>query len=366
MESRRRSYSARAIFVCFVSLSGIGSSPRVRGIRQHSESFTRQVGIIPACAGNTPPRRRWWEGCRDHPRVCGEHAMYRRGRRKGPGSSPRVRGTPAGHPALRVRPGIIPACAGNTCSRSLCTSESSDHPRVCGEHCAAIFTALAIAGSSPRVRGTPLQKPILRHQGGIIPACAGNTPLCTVRVTGAWGSSPRVRGTLCPCRKNHYVTGIIPACAGNTPRPRHVGRMGRDHPRVCGEHASAVSTASPSSGSSPRVRGTLLAQVRVRGEGGIIPACAGNTMTSRCPARSAWDHPRVCGEHHGEQRVHDRGKGSSPRVRGTLPVDCLVAQVVGIIPACAGNTNVGLKSNNTSGDHPRVCGEHVRLTSLGL
>ena len=262
-------------------------------------------GIIPACAGNTASETDITASRRDHPRVCGEHAALHG---QGDGGL-----------------GIIPACAGNTASRRRCPKGSWDHPRVCGEH------SMVVMYPSP-----------------------------------GWGSSPRVRGTLCPCRKNHYVTGIIPACAGNTPRPRHVGRMGRDHPRVCGEHASAVSTASPSSGSSPRVRGTLLAQVRVRGEGGIIPACAGNTMTSRCPARSAWDHPRVCGEHHGEQRVHDRGKGSSPRVRGTLPVDCLVAQVVGIIPACAGNTNVGLKSNNTSGDHPRVCGEHVRLTSLGL
>ncbi|EEP20776.1 hypothetical protein BIFANG_03346 [Bifidobacterium angulatum DSM 20098 = JCM 7096] len=47
---------------------------------------------------------------------------------------------------------------------------------------------------------------------------------------------------------------------------------------MCGEHPVSMKQALPSSGSSPRVRGTL-GRVRVEGLAlGIIPACAGNTI----------------------------------------------------------------------------------------
>ena len=289
----------------------------MRGTRDVSPWKTQGAGIIPACAGTTS-----WSSCpartsRDHPRVCGEHLAYKTAMLKEAGSSPRVRGTHEDAVLDVIALGIIPACAGNTCSRSLCTSESSDHPRVCGEHCAAIFTALAIAGSSPRVRGTPLQKPILRHQGGIIPACAGNTPLCTVRVTGAWGSSPRVRGTPRHGGDVRKAHGIIPACAGNTRWWSCTPRQGGDHPRVCGEHFALVGRITMSPGSSPRVRGTLQDLDMWVEWGGIIPACAGNTQAPFPQRRQARDHPRVCGEHYWLRYGYAVREGSSPRVRGT-------------------------------------------------
>ena len=52
-----------------------------------------------------------------------------------------------------------------------------------------------------------------------------------------------------------------------------------------------------STGSSPRMRGTLS---DVGGEVvqlGIIPAHAGNTMSPDIIRRTRWDHPRACGEH---------------------------------------------------------------------
>ena len=71
----------------------------------------------------------------------------------------------------------------------------------------------------------------------------------------------------------------------------------RDHPRVCGEHDGADRTFNVSTGSSPRMRGTLFDVPSVFVNMGIIPAYAGNTIPSRPFAATTWDHPRVCGEH---------------------------------------------------------------------
>ena len=94
---------------------------------------------------------------------------------------------------------------------------------------------------------------------------------------------------------------------------------------------------------------------------GIIPACAGNTDAALMPPVTAGDHPRVCGEHEFEQPSAVAGRGSSPRVRGTLVVAELLGHESGIIPACAGNTFHEKTSEDTTWDHPRVCGEHLNL-----
>ena len=98
--------------------------------------------------------------------------------------------------------------------------------------------------------------------------------------TGRIGSSPRVRGT----PLNRYLQGermrFIPACAGNTP-PMPCCQAGFVvHPRVCGEHTRGEGLIGPSDGSSPRVRGTLEHAIQQAAEERFIPACAGNTIVS--------------------------------------------------------------------------------------
>ena len=193
------------------------------------------------------------------------------------GSSPRMRGTPHVHEvAARIR-GIIPAYAGNTGSAICCMRYGRDHPRVCGEHSILVFSRWNVLGSSPRMRGTPLDFPLDSLTLGIIPAYAGNTTSC-----------PRY-----PCR-----------C--------------RDHPRVCGEHTYESTAPDIMKGSSPRMRGTLAGVGQFANLLGIIPAYAGNTSV---PVVGEWiggDHPRVCGEHPIEHDARRVGLGSSPRMRGTL------------------------------------------------
>ena len=232
-------------------------------------------------------------------------------------------------------------------------------------------------GSSPRVRGTPASTLAAFLATGIIPACAGNTPearkfrdipgdhprVCGEHFGGlkdkvlGVGSSPRVRGTRTRLLHGADLRGIIPACAGNTFRLCSSSSSAWDHPRVCGEHEPGSYTARIFEGSSPRVRGTPDAVCRELRGGGIIPACAGNTFRPRSLFDNAWDHPRVCGEHQGYAIRPICRSGSSPRVRGTPGVRHTPHMPFGIIPACAGNTSRRRRMTTSSrGSSPRVRG----------
>ena len=235
-------------------------------------------GIIPAYAGNTPTFPWSTTAARDHPRVCGEHMQNALGRFNVAGSSPRMRGTHARNRSGRRNPRIIPAYAGNTCSRRQLRPCRRDHPRVCGEHPSLKPYSASFAGSSPRMRGTHRISTLSVGRRGIIPAYAGNTmdPAC--------------------------IPGVL-----------------RDHPRVCGEHIDAEPVAKRRKGSSPRMRGTRPSARPCAHYCGIIPAYAGNTA-----------HPF----HGGYRRP-----GSSPRMRGTPDLHNKSVVCIGIIPAYAGNTS---------------------------
>ena len=196
----------------------------------------RLRGIIPAYAGNTTAARTLWPCRRDHPRVCGEHAVQILAARIEWGSSPRMRGTRRDYRRDSCCRGIIPAYAGNTSSMPSRAQPHRDHPRVCGEHLFGVLAFLFQQGSSPRMRGTPGR-----------------------------------------CRLRARSTGIIPAYAGNTSFFQRPSSKRRDHPRVCGEHLKMHRPEAAVWGSSPRMRGTpftiMLSVVGL----GIIPAYAGNT-----------------------------------------------------------------------------------------
>ena len=111
------------------------------------------------------------------------------------------------------------------------------------------------------------------------------------------GSSPRVRGTLCEVTEFNLGVRIIPACAGNTYTCSRLRKTASDHPRVCGEHSTQFALPTVAVGSSPRVRGTPVEVAEPCGLVGIIPACAGNTSANNDEYLLMRDHPRVCGKH---------------------------------------------------------------------
>ena len=109
---------------------------------------------------------------------------------------------------------------------------------------------------------------------------------------------------------------------------------------MCGEHYISVPHVRSVAGSSPRVRGTHGSTPAHRHRSGIIPACAGNTRLCASALRRVGDHPRVCGEHVRLLMQVRVVSGSSPRVRGTLHLSDIPQFNLGIIPACAGNTTL--------------------------
>ena len=106
------------------------------------------------------------------------------------------------------------------------------------------------------------------------------------------------------------------------------------------------------------MRGTRTPASRESVQNGIIPAYAGNTSLSGNLEDFGGDHPRVCGEHVRNDRAIEARAGSSPRMRGTPLRVMKYGQPSGIIPAYAGNTSKCASSGCTTRDHPRVCGEH--------
>ena len=147
----------------------------MRGTHAKNVADAAKTGIIPAYAGNTMCATPALPSTRDHPRVCGEHYAVFRAILRLAGSSPRMRGTHTDWLEACLSLGIIPAYAGNTYYVTLPRLIVWDHPRVCGEHGELVHVGQPVAGSSPRMRGTPVCAASSETTPGIIPAYAGNT-----------------------------------------------------------------------------------------------------------------------------------------------------------------------------------------------
>ena len=298
------------------------------------------------------------------------------------GSSPRVRGKRARRKRIVARSGLIPAYAGKTCIWSLLTKPGRAHPRVCGENLEYAARRPNRAGSSPRVRGKPMDQLADKTNGRLIPARAGKTDLepgtmvrlpAHPRVCGEnrvsvveraddSGSSPRVRGKRDSHTGERVANRLIPACAGKTLSRHALHLSRRAHPRVCGENCVSYCGMCCVWGSSPRVRGKRVSLCGMVIDFRLIPACAGKTSTTAVSFTLNGAHPRVCGENLVPSVRIPQLPGSSPRVRGKPPVDTNPVGGGGLIPACAGKTAAMFLTPSQSWAHPRVCGENRRAS----
>ena len=220
-----------------------------------------------------------------------------------------------------------------------------------------MYVSSSALGSSPRVRGAAQAVDAAVGVPGTIPACAGSR-------AGAYGSSavrrdhpPRMRGAVPPDRHGEGPHGVIPARAGSrAPSPR-TAPSPRDHPRACGEQADSLEPAVLELGSSPRVRGAVLASSRTRQRSGIIPARAGSRLMFSSGNLRNGDHPRACGEQFDRMPCEIPTAGSSPRVRGAAETQATRLGGEGIIPARAGSSLTKQCKVSATRDHPRACGE---------
>ena len=175
-----------------------------------------RAGIIPACAGSTRGTSSSPCATRDHPRMCGEHLAMYCSSVSSLGSSPHVRGAHIGTNVEYGPYGIIPACAGSTCRRSVRWTGPWDHPRMCGEHPGSFALIVTSSGSSPHVRGAPSGARRLGSSTWDHPRMCGEHASDGYLITPCSGSSPHVRGA--PCCRTAF------------------GCLRWDHPRMCGEH----------------------------------------------------------------------------------------------------------------------------------
>ncbi len=156
------------------------------------------------------------------------------------GSSPHTRGALVWRDFVRVLHGIIPAYAGSTQTLLDAVIRVRDHPRIRGEHGLMLFTLSIVAGSSPHTRGAPISGSKTSTTVGIIPAYAGSTQLNKLKRERHRGSSPHTRGAPRGHLRGVMQAGIIPAYAGSTSQTRVWQRRYWDHPRIRGEHATAI------------------------------------------------------------------------------------------------------------------------------
>ena len=175
---------------------------------------------------------------------------------------------------------------------------------------------------------------------------------------GSKGSPPHMRGARKHGIAGGFATRITPAYAGSTAAILASLASIKDHPRICGEHFSLPTRAEGKKGSPPHMRGAPAKIISPCHPIRITPAYAGSTPASVWPKSSARDHPRICGEHGSVTNGQYRAGGSPPHMRGAQRVSPARVDTNGITPAYAGSTLIHCLIPSNNRDHPRICGEH--------
>ena len=179
--------------------------------------------------------------------------------------------------------------------------------------------------------------------------------------TSSDGSPPRVRGKRVSDVDRVRDPRLTPACAGKTVECFHCGSFVGAHPRVCGENVGCKHNPIETTGSPPRVRGKPARRVGRQPPSGLTPACAGKTSVRGTREESTGAHPRVCGENRILLNKAWRIAGSPPRVRGKHREPRAARACDRLTPACAGKTQHPRRTGCSGTAHPRVCGENTGL-----
>ena len=130
--------------------------------------------------------------------------------------------------------------------------------------------------------------------------------------------------------------GSIPACAGEPPSGAPVAGKGGVYPRVCGGTMRSPVCSPKPSGLSPRVRGNRIQPPGTHSSGGVYPRACGGTVS--------------------QDVVRQDTCGLSPRVRGNPSPTVTEADMMGSIPARAGEPLCRGRKQDARGVYPRACG----------
>ena len=214
-----------------------GSPPHARGAANQCTALTDHRGITPACAGSSTFMIFGKEREWDHPRMRGEQ-------------EPECICIPSGC-------GITPACAGSRKAHSRKPARKRDHPRMRGEQCGKFGWHNRSGGSPPHARGAGDCIPPFFLGGGITPACAGSRPTLSDDKAGQ-RDHPRMRGEQASALSGLFQqVGITPACAGSRSGTGWSRAKVGDHPRMRGEQCPNPMLLWFPLGSPPHARGAV-------------------------------------------------------------------------------------------------------------
>ncbi len=252
---------------------------------------------------------------------------------------------------------FIPTHVGNSPSGINTFKSISVHPHACGEQLCNPIPSLGQCGSSPRMWGTVKIPEEMFESKRFIPTHVGNRrlgllqiyqepvhphacgeqsrpkkPNCTIR-----GSSPRMWGTGASRIRQWQRHRFIPTHVGNSLGDHRPLVWLAVHPHACGEQLLMMSRLLRGYGSSPRMWGTDHRKYRPAGQRRFIPTHVGNrpsSLISRCLKAV---HPHACGEQISDTPAAIAPGGSSPRMWGTVLINCQGRVSVRFIPTHVGN-----------------------------
>ena len=170
---------------------------------------------------------------------------------------------------------ITPAYAGKSGGNVMSQMAYTDHPRLCGEKLESDAILGENAGSPPPMRGKVLFDTDAAYGVRITPAYAG--------------------------KSSTIITSFL---------------LHQDHPRLCGEKISSLSSNCSAAGSPPPMRGKENQQTNIFLGHRITPAYAGKRIAYLFTLDDVWDHPRLCGEKFLPPKVRWELAGSPPPMRG--------------------------------------------------
>ena len=131
--------------------------------------------ITPAYAGKSKIIKFGSNGCKDHPRLCGEKCVLTHQFHVHSGSPPPMRGKAINERETVCVPRITPAYAGKRAPFPQIAASAWDHPRLCGEKDIKTAPVSRCLGSPPPMRGKGKLPCAVDRPDGITPAYAGKS-----------------------------------------------------------------------------------------------------------------------------------------------------------------------------------------------
>ena len=137
-------------------------------------------------------------------------------------------------------------------------------------------------------------------------------------------------------------------------------------PAYAGKSSTLLPNAQAITGSPPPMRGKVPSILYHISYNRITPAYAGKSAHSTKCGDSSGDHPRLCGEKVSNFHSLEFAPGSPPPMRGKVSNSPTPAFPPGITPAYAGKSSIVSPSSAVDWDHPRLCGEKYPLACYHL